>query len=187
MSGSHWIGRRNPDYWDSGKQYLDGYRAALFVRDDAAQTFALRAERAHIQFRGLSPAQRDDIVRTLGEKVTVQERPWNCGLLVAINHEKKPFDDRRVRRALSLALDRYQAAGALSKIAIVRGIAGVQIPSSPFATPPTELVKLAGYGRDIRKARADARRLLADAGLNSGCGWPPPTCRCRPAIRSTPS
>jgi peptide/nickel transport system substrate-binding protein len=167
VKGSHWVGRRNPEYWDSGKPYLDGYRA-LFVRDDAAQAFAVRAERAHIQFRGFSPAQRDDIVRTLGEKVTVQESPWNCGLVVAINHEKKPFHDRRVRRALSLALDRYQAAGALSKIAIVREVAGVQVPRSLFATPPDELVKLAGYGRDIQKSRAEARRLLADAAVNAG-------------------
>ena len=167
VRGSHWVARRNPDYWDAGKPYLDGYRA-LFVRDDAAQAFAIRAERAHIQFRGFSPAQRDDIVRALGDKVVVQESPWNCGLVVAINHEKKPFDDRRVRRALTLALDRHHAASALSKIAIVRDVAGVQVPASPFATPPAELVKLAGYGHDIRKSRAEARRLLADAGIPDG-------------------
>jgi peptide/nickel transport system substrate-binding protein len=167
VKGSHWVGRRNPDYWDAGKPYLDGYRA-LFVRDEAAQAFAIRAERADIQFRGFSPAQRDDLVRTLGDKVTVQESPWNCGLVVALNHDQKPFDDRRVRRALSLALDRYQAAGALSKIAIVRDVAGLQVPHSLFATSPAELVKLAGYGRDIRTSRAEARRLLADAGLGNG-------------------
>jgi peptide/nickel transport system substrate-binding protein len=167
VKGSHWVGRRNPKYWDHGKPHLDGYRA-LFIRDDAAQAFAIRAGRAHIQFRGFSPAQRDDIVRSLGEKVTVQESPWNCGLVVAINHEKEPFHDRRVRRALSLALDRYKAAGALSKIAIVREVAGVQLPRSLFATSPAELVTLAGYGRDIRESRAEARRLLAAAGIVPG-------------------
>src|SRR5262245_3854124 len=165
VKGSHWVGKRNPDYWDRGKPYLDGYRA-LFIRDDSAQAFAIRAERAHIQFRGFSPAQRDDIVRALGDKVTVEESPWNCGLVVAINHEKRPFDDRRVRRALSLALDRYQAAAALSKIAIVRDVAGVQVPNSPFATPPAELATLAGFGHDIKKSRAEARRLLAQAGVD---------------------
>src|SRR5919197_681895 len=102
VKGSHWLARRNPEYWDAGKPYLDGYRA-MFVTDDAAQVAAIRSGRAHIQFRGFSPAQRDDIVRTLGAGVTVQESPWNCNLLVALNHGRKPFDDRRVRRALSLA------------------------------------------------------------------------------------
>ena len=167
VKGSHWVGRRNPEYWDRGKPYLDGYRA-LFIRDDAAQASAISSERAHIQFRGFSPAQRDEIVRTLGQKVTVQESPWNCGLIVAINHDKEPFHDRTVRRALSLALDRYRAAGALSKTAIVREVAGVQVPGSPFATAPAELTKLAGYGRDIRESRSEARRLLAEAGVPDG-------------------
>ena len=63
--------RRNPKYWDRGKPYLDGYRA-LFIRDDTAQVSAISSGRAPIQFRGFSPAQRDDIVRALGENVTVR-------------------------------------------------------------------------------------------------------------------
>src|SRR5215510_4314903 len=167
VKGSLWVGRRNPEYWDRGKPYLDGYQA-LFIADDAAQVTAIRSGRAHIQFRGFSPAQRDDIVHALGEKVVVQESPWNCGLVVAINHAKDPFHDPRVRRALSLALDRYSAASALSKTVIVREVAGVQVTGSPFATPPAELMKLAGYRRDIRESRSEAQRLLAEAGVPVG-------------------
>ena len=167
VKGSRWVGRRNPEYWDRGKPYLDGYQS-LFIRDDAAQASAIRSGRAHIQFRGFSPAQRDDIVRALGEKITVQESPWNCGLVVAINHDKEPFNDPSVRRALSLALDRYRAAEALSKTAIVGDVAGVQVPESPFATRPAELMKLAGYWREIAESRSEARRLLAEAGVPDG-------------------
>jgi peptide/nickel transport system substrate-binding protein len=167
VKGSRWVGRRNADYWDRGKPYLNGYQA-LFIRDDAAQAAAISSGRAHIQFRGFSPAQRDDIVRALGSKATVQTGPWNCGLVIAVNHEKAPFSDPRVRRALSLALDRHSAAATLSKNAIVRDVAGVQVPGSPFATPPTELIKLAGYSRDIRESRSEARRLLAEAGVPDG-------------------
>ncbi|HVP08387.1 MAG TPA: ABC transporter substrate-binding protein, partial [Burkholderiales bacterium] len=77
-------------------------------------------------------------------------------------------DDARVRRALTLALDRYQASAALSKIAIVKEVAGVQVPGTPYATPPDELAKLAGYWRDIGKSRAEAKRLLKEAGLPEG-------------------
>src|SRR5438034_7804804 len=167
VKGSHWVGKRNPNYWDKGKPYLDGYRA-IFIKDSAAQVSAVRGERAYIQFRGFSPAERDSLVAALGPKLTVQESPWNCVILVALNHERKPFDDKRVRRALTLALDRYQGAQALSKIAIVKEPAGVQVPRMPFATGPAELEKLAGYGRDIAKSRAEAKRLLKDAGIRDG-------------------
>jgi peptide/nickel transport system substrate-binding protein len=167
VKGSHVVGKKNPNYWDKGKPYLDSFRA-VFMRDSAAQVAAIRGERAHIQFRGFSPAERDSIVSTLGNKVTVQESPWDCILLVAINHEKKPFDDKRVRRALTLALDRHQASTSLSKIAIVKAVAGVQVPGTPFATPPEELNKLAGYWTDIEKSRAEARKLLKEAGVPEG-------------------
>jgi peptide/nickel transport system substrate-binding protein len=162
-----WVGRRNPEYWDHGKPYLDGYQAR-FISNDAAQLAAIRSGDSHIQFRGFSPAQSDEIVQALGKNITVQTSPWNCALIVAINHKKAPFDDSRVRRALSLALDRYTAAKALSKRAIVRDVAGVQLPGSLFATPPAELLKLPGYWRDIRESRSEARRLLADAGIPDG-------------------
>src|SRR5436190_431087 len=86
VKGSHWVGKKNPNYWDKGKPYLDGYRA-IFIKDSAAQVSAVRGERAYIQFRGFAPAERE---------------------------------------------------------------------------------KLAGYGRDIAKARAEARRLLREAGVPDG-------------------
>jgi len=164
VKGSHWVGKKNPDYWDKGKPYLDGYRAT-FISSSSAQVAAVRGERAHIQFRGFAPADRDSLVSALGNKITVQESPWDCILMVAMNHSKKPFDDKRVRRALSLALDRYEGSKALSKIAIVKEVAGIQVPGTPWATPPDELAKLAGYGRDINASRAEAKRLLKEAGV----------------------
>jgi peptide/nickel transport system substrate-binding protein len=167
VKGSHWVGKKHANYWDKGKPYLDGYRA-LFISSSSAQVAAVRGERAHIQFRGFTPADRDSLVGALGSKITVQESPWDCVLMVAMHHEKKPFDDKRVRRALTLALDRHSASKNLSKIAIVRDVAGVQVPGTPYATPPEELEKLAGYSRDINKSRAEARRLLKEAGVPDG-------------------
>jgi peptide/nickel transport system substrate-binding protein len=167
VKGSHWVGKKNPDYWDKGKPYLDGYRA-IFISSSSAQVAAVRGERAHIQFRAFSPAERDSLIHALGPKVTVQESPWDCSIIVALNHDRKPFDDKRVRRALSLALDRYQGSQALSRIAVVKGVGGILVPGTPYATPPAELEKLAGYGKDITKSRAEARRLLKEAGVPEG-------------------
>src|SRR5881296_3764609 len=164
--GSHWVGKKNPDYWDKGKPYLDSYRA-IFIKDPSAQVAAIRGERAMIQFRGFSPSERDQLVAALGPKITVQESPWNCSIQVALNQQKKPFDDKRVRRALTLALDRWSGSKALSRIAIVKEVSGIQVPGTPWATPPAELEKLAGYGHNITAARAEARRLLKEAGVET--------------------
>jgi peptide/nickel transport system substrate-binding protein len=167
VKGSHVVGKKSPDYWDKGKPYLDGFRA-VFVSSSSAQVAMIRGERGHIQFRGFSPAERDSLVQALGNKITVQESPWDCILMGVINHQKKPFDDKRVRRALTLALDRYEGSKALSRIAIVKEVAGVQVPGTPYATPPAELEKLAGYGHDIKKNREEAKRLLKEAGVPDG-------------------
>jgi peptide/nickel transport system substrate-binding protein len=167
VKGSHWVGKKNPNYWDKGKPYLDGFRAT-FISSSAAQVAAIRGERAHIQFRGFSPPERDQLVSALGNKITVQESPWDCLNFVSMHHEKKPFDDKRVRRALSLALDRYEASQKLSKITLVKDVGGIQVPGTPYATPPAELEKLAGYGHDINANRAEAKRLLREAGVPDG-------------------
>src|SRR5215475_10145796 len=166
VRGSHWVGKKNPDYWDKGKPYLDGFRA-IFISSASAQVAAVRGERAMIQFRSFTPGDRDTLVNALGSKITVQESPWNCSIGVTPNEQKKPYDDKRVRRALTLALDRYEGSKALSRIALLKEVAGIQVPGTPYATPPAELEKLAGYGRDINAARAEARRLLKEAGAEN--------------------
>ena len=85
---------------------------------------ALAAGEVLAEFRGHSPADRDRLVKALGDKAAVQETPWVCSLVVTFNTKKKPFDDVRVRQALSLAIDRWGGAQALSKVALVRHVGG---------------------------------------------------------------
>ncbi|MCI0483490.1 MAG: ABC transporter substrate-binding protein [candidate division NC10 bacterium] len=167
VPGSHWVGKKNPDYFVKGRPYLDGYRA-IFIRDTAPRVAAVRAGQALIEFRGFNPAVRDDLVRALGDKIRVQESPWICNMTVAINNEKKPFDDVRVRKALTLAIDRWEGSKALSQISIMKPVGGLMRPGSEFATPEAELTKLAGFGKDPEAARKEARRLLKEAGVPEG-------------------
>ena len=117
-----------------------------------------------MEFRGLPPSARDELVKALGDKLVVEESDWNCGSLVQPNHKKKPFDDPRVRRALTLAIDRWHGAPALSKIANVRTVGGIVFPGSPLAATKEELEQIAGFWPDIEKSRAEAKRLLKEAG-----------------------
>src|SRR5439155_10911468 len=65
---------------------------------------------------------------------------------------------------LSLAIDRWHGAEALSKITNVRTVGGIVFPGSPLAANKEELQQMAGYWPDIAKSRAEARRLLKEAG-----------------------
>src|SRR5271169_3618448 len=156
-------GERNPDYYRKGLPYLDGF-TAIFADKQAVRVDAIRADRAAIEFRGMPPAARDELVKALGDKITVLESDWNCGSIIVPNHKHKPFDDARVRRALSLAIDRWHGAPALAKIAIVRTVGGIVFPGSPLAATKDELEQTAGYWPDIEKSRAEAKRLLKEAG-----------------------
>ncbi|HEX3954396.1 MAG TPA: ABC transporter substrate-binding protein [Stellaceae bacterium] len=165
-TGQSITGVRNPDYYHPGLPYLDGFKG-IFADKQVTRVEALRSDRAAIEFRGFPPTVRDELAQALGDKLAVQTSDWNCGGLITPNHKRKPFDDPRVRRALTLALDRWHTAPDLAKIAIVHTVGGVTFPGSPLAATKAELEQIAGYWPDIEKSRAEARRLLKEAGAEN--------------------
>jgi peptide/nickel transport system substrate-binding protein len=159
-------GKRYPDYHHPGQPYLDGFKA-IIAKKMSVRIQSIRGNRAAIEFRGFPPKARDDLVNALGDKIKVQESDWNCALFFAPNHKRDPYNDARVRRALSLAVDRWGGSRYLSQIAIVKAVGGVVFPGHPLAATKEELTQLAGYSTDIEASRAEAKRLLAEAGVSN--------------------
>src|SRR5215471_3524583 len=161
--GQYIKGARNPDYYHKGLPYLDGF-VGIYAPKQAVQIDAIRADRAATEFRGYPPSAIEQLKQELDGQIKVQQSDWNCTLGAWINHKKKPFDDVRVRRALTLAIDRWGSAPALSKIAIMHTVGSIVFPGSPLAPSKAQLETLAGFLPDIEKSRAEARRLLKEAG-----------------------
>ncbi len=156
-------GVRNPDYYHKGLPYLDGFEG-IYAPKQAVQLDAIRANRAATEFRGYPPSAMDQLKQELGDKIVIQQSDWNCTVGAWINHKKKPFDDVRVRRALVLALDHWGSQAGLSKISLMNTVGGLIFPGSPLAESKQQLETIAGFWPDIKKSRAEARRLLKEAG-----------------------
>jgi len=165
--GATFEGERNPDYFIKDRPYLDGYK--FFISPETSvRAAAIRSGRAYIEFRDLPSADVEAIKKQLGDKVVVQTTPMTGRWNIAPNTTVKPFSDVRVRKALSLGIDRYTMSKVLFPLSGLRDIGGLLRPGTEFAMPAAELEKMPGFGRDIEKNRAEAKKLLAEAGYPNG-------------------
>ena len=164
VKSDHWTGTRFDKYFVAGRPYLDGYRADFL--SGAKVVEAMEQGKIQAQFRSFTPIERDQLSEAMGEKVDIGETPWLVNLTVVFNTKHPPFDDGRVRRALSLAIDRWKAAETLQNTTYLKFVGGIMRPGYSMAAPESELASLPGFSHDIEASRAEAKRLLAEAGVH---------------------
>jgi peptide/nickel transport system substrate-binding protein len=160
--GSSWEGKRFEGYFKPGLPHLDGYKA-FFVKS-AVVVPGLLGGQFDIEFRGRNPAERDQLMKEAGDRMVALEGYWVNNLMLVFNTTRKPFDDIKVRQALTLALDRWGGSESLSKISIMKHVGGVMRPGYHMALAEDQLVKIPGFWKDINKSRAEAKKLLDQAG-----------------------
>jgi peptide/nickel transport system substrate-binding protein len=165
VAGSKWVGKRFEGYFRAGLPYLDGFEA--YVVSSAALTGALQGGQVMAEFRGISPAERDTLKQAMGDRIKFQETVRLTNFQLAFNTTKKPFDDVRVRRALTLAIDRWAIEPQLRRSTIAGVTGGLLRPGYALARSAAELEALPGFGRDGGAAKAEARRLLKEAGAET--------------------
>src|SRR6266508_6987980 len=165
--GSTFEGERNPDYYVKDRPYLNGYKFFIST-ETSVRAAAIRSGRAYIEFRDLPHSEADAIKKQLGDKVVVQETPMVGQFGIGIQNTVKPFTDIRVRKALTLGLDRYTGGKVLYQLTGLRDVGGLMRPGTEWAIPPADLEKLPGFWRDPEKSRTEAKKLLAEAGYPNG-------------------
>lgn len=159
-------------YWgkdEQGRQlpYLDGIVYNI-IKSSAAMHAAFRAGQLDVGANqggyyvspDLIPAYR----QSMGDSVYFLERAGGETDSIAFNTLRPPFDDIRVRRAVALWVDRQSSIDTLGH-GVGKVVAGFSDPtkSNPdFMTWP-------GYNPATKAVdRAEARRLLAEAGYPNG-------------------
>lgn len=144
---------RNEAYWEEGKPYLDGIVFRPIPDETVKQT---NLETQNVDWVDNVPAQ--DANRLMeSPDLVVESVAGTAYTYMGVNTTRKPLDDKRVRQAISYALDREEiAAIALYDLAL-----GSQ---SPVPEGNFWRSEYAPQGRDLDKAR----QLLQEAGVGDG-------------------
>jgi peptide/nickel transport system substrate-binding protein len=154
---------RNPDYWKKGLPYLDGIDYTI-VPNRSTRVLGLIAGKFDLTTTGdiTVPIMKDiasqapSIVCTLG--------PTNVSVNVLVNNTRPPFDNAKLRRAVSLAIDRL---GMLTITSHGAGtVSGVMMPppEGVWGMPPEVIAKLPGYGGTIEERREEGRKIMEELG-----------------------
>jgi peptide/nickel transport system substrate-binding protein len=151
---------RNPDYWDKGRPYLDEY-VILSTPDAATRMAAFRSGQSDFIWLA-SPSEVETVRRTNPNAVVQSYHNTLTPFGVAVAQDKPPFNDVRVRRAVSMAIDRQKQADTLFE---GHGIIGWGVPYIYYTDKqPT----LADLGPWWQYRPAEAKKLLAEAGHPNG-------------------
>jgi oligopeptide transport system substrate-binding protein len=149
---------RSPTYWDHDNVKLDGIE---FYAIDNADSEERLFRTGGLDYCYSLPLSKIETYRR-EHADTYRATPYYGVYYYRLNVTKKPLDDKRVRRALALAIDRES---------IVKNIlrdAG-QTPAYNFTPPSAKFTSTARISGDL----AEAKRLLAEAGYPDGKGMPP--------------
>jgi oligopeptide transport system substrate-binding protein len=150
------VAARSPTYWDRAAVALDEIHF-FPVENLQTEERMFRTGQLHKTF-DLPAAKLDQYRREFPD--VFRSDPYYGSYFFRFNTTRKPLDDARVRRALSLAIDRES---------LVRNVArGGQEPAYGYTPPSAKFTPRARLTGDL----AEARRLLAEAGYPEGRGFP---------------
>jgi ABC-type transport system substrate-binding protein len=160
-----WIMERNPDYWNKGLPLVDKleiYHNFPFSPELGAAFLSGKIDYARL----LDPVSW----RKAKEMKNVTAAAFNQSVIQAFwtnTQKNKALADKRVRRAIHLAMDRHTLVEVVKDTAPMQ-VGGFVYPFHEMSTPRAELEKKLGYQKDIKPAVQEARRLMKEAGYGNG-------------------
>jgi peptide/nickel transport system substrate-binding protein len=152
--------QKNPDYWNKDRPYIDEY-TILSTPDAATRLATFRTGQADF-FWVASPSEVETVRKT---NPNVQVQAFHNTLApfgVALAQDKPPFNDLRVRRAISMAIDRQKMVDTVFE---GHGIVGWGVPYIYYTDKQPTLAQLGPW---FQFKPAEAKKLLAEAGHPNG-------------------
>jgi peptide/nickel transport system substrate-binding protein len=157
---------RNPDYFVKGRPYLDGVRYTVIV-ERGTRVAALQANQIDVAYPGETTLSIAEQLKGAVPSMVFTETATNVSENLLLNTKKAPFDNIKVRRALSFAIDRRAYTQTVHRGAAVIGASLAPKPWGVWGLVDRDLNQLPGYG-GAAEGRATAKKLLAEAGFGPG-------------------
>src|SRR5713226_1389594 len=157
---------RNPDYFVKGRPYLDGVRYTVIV-ERGTRVAALQTNQIDAAYPGETTLSIAEQLKGAVPSMVFTETASNVSENLLLNTKKPPFDNVKVRRALSFAIDRRAYTQTVHRGAAVIGASRAPKPWGVWGLVDKDLNQLPGYG-GAAEGRATAKKLLAEAGFGPG-------------------
>ena len=155
---------RNPDYHVKGRPYLDGIKTYIIPDLNTAVNAYIAGQL--LLHEATTESQAEQARQQVGARGVIARLTQMSAVTMEMNATRKPWGDLRVRQAASMAIDRREAVQVMTDGA--GETSGMMLSTGPWALPVAELRKLPGYAPDKTAERAQARKLLAEAGFANG-------------------
>ncbi|MBI2908483.1 MAG: ABC transporter substrate-binding protein [Chloroflexi bacterium] len=163
-AGVLWQLEKNKEYFVKGRPYVDKI-VTYIIKDPATRLAAITTGQVHLTSATSLAVRRSamESVRKSNPGIVVHKFDSVGSNEMTLNHKVKPWDDIRVRRAADLAIDRQAAMKVLGE---GDGFLASWLPY--WGVPTEDLVKRPGW-RDSKDAdRAEAKKLMSEAGYSGG-------------------
>src|SRR6266581_5315963 len=154
----------NPDYFVKGRPYLDGLKYVAIV-ERGTRIAALQSGQVDVSFPGEVPKVAAEQLKKAVPQLVITEFSQNVTDNMIMNIKKPPFDNQKIRLAVSYAIDRRALVRAVHQGAATVGASMAPKPYGVFGLLDKDLLAQPGYGTDPAKEKDKARRLLAEAGV----------------------
>jgi len=154
---------KNPDYFVKGRPYLDGLKYVVIV-ERGTRTAALQAGQLDTACPGETSKTTMDQLKKAVPQMVFHTVAQDVTDNIIMNVKKAPFDNAKVRLAVSYAIDRRGLIQASHQGGAILGAAMLPRPFGIWGVSDKDLLTMPGYGKaDEMKARA--KKLLAEAGI----------------------
>jgi peptide/nickel transport system substrate-binding protein len=154
---------KNPEYWKPGRPYLDGIEWTV-IPNRSTQTLAFIAGKFDMTFPYEATVQSMRDIKSQAPDAICELTPVPVAFNLLVNRDAPPFDNPDIRRAMQLTIDRKSFVDILLEGQGDIGGAMQTPPGGLWGLPPEILATLPGYGPDLAKSRAEARKLMEKHG-----------------------